>query len=107
MVKVRPIDDLTESLINLTNGSEVTIAPMGVDAILASIAHRVRGRPGTPLRAKTIDLRKAYKNLPVSKQALSDSHLLIFEPVTNRPLVYRSKVLVFGARPSVLGFCRR
>ena len=79
---------------------------MGVDAILASIAHRVRGNPGVSLRAKTIDLRKAYKNLPVSERAMSDSHLLIFEPGANKPLVYRSKVLVFGARASVLGFCR-
>ena len=105
VAKVCPIDDL-KSLVNLTNGGEVTIAPMGVDAILASIAHRVRGNPGVSLRAKTIDLRKAYKNLPVSERAMSDSHLLIFEPGTNKPLVYRSKVLVFGARASVLGFCR-
>ena len=44
--------------------------------------------------------------LPLSSSALSDSHLMIFEPATNRPLVFKSKVLVFGARASVFGFCR-
>ena len=104
--KVRPIDDLSESLINLTNGADVTIAPMGVDSILAALVLRLQKRPGAKLRAKTIDLRKAYKNLPVSLDALRDSHLMVFEPGNDKPRIFRSKVLVFGARASVLGFCR-
>ena len=39
---------------------------MGVDAILAALVLRMRSRPCVKLRAKTIDLRKAYKNLSVS-----------------------------------------
>ena len=105
-VKVRPIDDLSESLINLTNGGEVTIAPMGVDAILAALVLRMRSKTCVKLRAKTIDLRKAYKNLPVSLDALRDSHLMVFDPLSGRPQVFRSRVLVFGARASVMGFCR-
>ena len=104
--KVRPIDDLSESLINMTNGGEVTISPMGIDAIVAGLVHRLRQKPGAHLSAKTIDLRKAYKNLPVSGPALQDSHLMVFDPDTNEPQVFLSKVLPFGARASVMGFCR-
>ena len=38
--KIRPIDDFTESLINLTNGSEECIVVHGIDFILAGIAYR-------------------------------------------------------------------
>ena len=39
--KIRPIDDFTESLINLTNGSEECIVVHGIDFILAGIAYRM------------------------------------------------------------------
>ena len=56
--KDRPIDDLTESLVNLTNSSSHTISPMGVDLIAAGIVHRLVAAPSKPLVAKTVDLRK-------------------------------------------------
>ena len=52
--KTRPIDDYSESLVNATNSSCESIQPMSVDVILG----------------KTIDLRKASKNLPGSRDAL-------------------------------------
>lgn len=64
--KVRPIDDFTESLVNLTNGSDESIAVHGVDFIVASICARMNmlERLGLPsnLQAKTVDLRKVYKH---------------------------------------------
>ena len=42
---------------------------MGVDAILAALAFRDQAWGREELRAKTIDLRKAYKNLPLSEEA--------------------------------------
>ena len=41
-VKVRPIDDFTESLINLTNGADESITIHGVDFIVASICERIK-----------------------------------------------------------------
>ena len=40
--KVRPIDDFTESLVNLTNGSEESLIAHGIDFILAATAYRVK-----------------------------------------------------------------
>ena len=74
---------------------------MGVDSILAALVLRLQRRPGAKLRAKTIDLQKAYKNLPVSLDAFRDSYLMVFEPGFDKPRIFRSKVLVFGARASV------
>ena len=42
MKKIHPIDDFTQSLGLLTISSRETIAPQGVDTILASLLHRIR-----------------------------------------------------------------
>ena len=108
--KIRPIDDFTESLANLTSSATETIAPHGVDCIVAGLVHRARtGRAlgiREHLRARTIDLRKAYKQLPLSEEALHDAYICVMNPDTREPEAYLSRVLPFGSRPSVTGFCR-
>ena len=73
--KVRPIDDFTESLVNLTNGSDESIAVHGVDFIVASICARMNmlERLGLPsnLQAKTVDLRKVYVETPFEKRIVT------------------------------------
>ena len=78
--KIRPINDFIQSLANLTTSSRETIAPDGVDALLASLLHRIRlsrkmGRWAN-LKLQTIDLRKAYKNYP----CLLDSYICVHNP---------------------------
>ena len=108
--KVRPIDDYTESLVNHTNSSSETIIPHGVDTILAAAAYRVRRGRKLGLReslaAKTVDLRKAYKQLPTSSSSLPDAFLCVLDPASNCPQIFRSSVLPFGARAAVNNFCR-
>ena len=58
------------------------------------------------MAGKTIDLRKAYKNLPVSMKALDDAYLCVFSPTENKPQAFQTLVLPFGARSAVMGFCR-
>ena len=108
--KVRPIDDYTESLVNLTNSSTETINPHGIDTILAAAAYRVRKGRKMGLReslvAKTVDLRKAYKQLPISSSSLPDAFLCVLDPASGCPQIFRSSVLPFGARAAVNNFCR-
>ena len=108
--KTRPIDDYTESQVNLTNASSETIAPHGVDTIVAGICRRISSRPDgsepEDLVACTIDLRKAYKQLPVSAESLNDCFLCVHNPEHDQPSIYRTRVLPFGARAAVNGFCR-
>eukprot|EP00438_Fugacium_kawagutii_P010732 Skav213183 [mRNA] locus=scaffold11:233828:234958:- [translate_table: standard] len=104
--KTRPIDDFSESLINSTNSCNEAIQPMSIDMICAALVkrHRLRGREA--LQGKTIDLRKAYKNLPLSADALGDAYICVYAPDEGRPLAYQSLVLPFGARSAVMAFCR-
>ena len=79
VTKVRPIDDFTESLANLTNSGNETIAPHGIDIVVSSICLRIRLEKKLGRRremvARTIDLRKAYKQLPLSEAAMADAFL--------------------------------
>ena len=110
--KVRPIDDFTESLVNLSNGSQESIVVHGVDFIVSSIRYRLANMksfgegPNSRLLAQAIDLRKAYKQLPLSACSLEDSFLGVVNPSSKKFEVYRCNVLPFGARAAVSGFCR-
>eukprot|EP00435_Cladocopium_sp_Y103_P039751 s386_g10.t1 len=104
--KFRPIHDFTESLINITNSCPETILPMGVDQICSSLVSRMRSRPNEKMVSKAIDLRKAYKNLPLSAEALVDSYICVCSPETGNPQAFQTLVLPFGARSAVMGFCR-
>ena len=108
--RVRPIDNFTESLVSHTTFREETIEPHTVDVVCASLAMRLRARHDAGKSSDTVlkatDLRKAYKQLGVSENALLDSHLAVANPATGRAEVYMSKVLPFGSCSAVNGFCR-
>eukprot|EP00435_Cladocopium_sp_Y103_P025259 s2284_g6.t1 len=97
---------VSESLINVTNSCDETIMPMGIDQICAALVKRMRLRSRESLVCKTIDLRKAYKNLPLSEPALKDSYICVLSPSTGVPEAFQTLVLPFGARAAVMGFCR-
>jgi len=110
--KVRPIDNFTESMVNLTASAGETIELHGTDTIAAIVAYwmetmtkaKCGSCPG--LKVKTWDLKKAYKQLRVSTDGLNDSYLAEFDPGAKKTLVYGQYVLPFGACASVHAFCR-
>ncbi len=108
--KIRPIDDYTESLVNLTNVSRESIVVHGVDFIIAGVMHRLdlcrKGGVSHNLLTKTVDLRRPYKQLPVSVASLEDSYLCVKNPSSGEPQIFHCRVLPFGARAAVTGFCR-
>ena len=110
VVKIRPVDDFTESLVNLTKGSSESIIIHGVDLIVASVCARIDkfqklGLPSN-LVAKTVDLRKACKQLPIDLKSLDDLYLCVKVLGEKRFEIYQFVVLPFGARAAVSGFCR-
>ena len=107
--KTRPIDNYTESLVNLTTSAGETIALRNVDAICAMLGfwRTLTGDGGTSeVVLKTCDLHKAYKQLCVSNDALDDSSLAVWNPETKRTEVYGQYVLPFGSCASVHAFWR-
>lgn len=66
----------------------------------------MQARPGDRLVCKTIDLRKAYKHLPLSELALQNACICVYSPEDGSPRAFQTMVLPFGARAAVMGFCR-
>ena len=58
------------------------------------------------LKARAIDLRKAYKRLPLSSFALNDAYICVSNVDGKDPDVYSRGVLPFGAKAAVQGFCK-
>ena len=108
VLKVRPIDDFSESLINCAATCNEKISIHSADVIIAGILKRlVLSKCGTlDLKARAIDLRKAYKQLPLSKDALDDAYICVAGEDGSEPKVYSCSVLPFGAKSAVQGFCR-
>ena len=56
--------------------------------------------------AKTVDLRKAYKQLQLSEAVCGDAYLSVWCPTSKSVHISQSLVLPFGSRPSVQAFYR-
>ena len=75
--KFRPIDDFSESFINVTKSCDETILPMGIDQVCAGLGTRMRYCPGEQLSCKTVDLPNTFKNFPLSGRALQDPFICV------------------------------
>ena len=107
--KIRPIDNYLESGLNSTASASDTITLHSADCIAAGLSHRLQHDNKCALHRlllKSWDLHKAYKNLPLSGKALEDSFLSVFDPDLPGARLFHQKVLPFGSRHSVHGFCR-
>ena len=72
--------------------------------ICATLVRRMQARPGDRLVCKTINLRKAYKHLPLSE--LAHACICVYSPEDGSPRAFQTMVLPFGARAAAMGFCR-
>ena len=81
-----------------------TIQPMGIDMVLAALALRFRSWGPEELQGKTIDLRKACKNLPYLRVLQRLLHLC-HGPGLVRTSSISEPGTSFGARAAVMGLC--
>jgi len=109
--KVRPIDDYKASLVNSAVTQVEVVTLHGIDHIASLGAALLKAAKGSTskmnLVAKCWDLASAYKQIPLSDSAYeSDSYIVIFNPITKKPEVYKQAVLPFGSIASVTAFLR-
>ena len=109
--KVRPIDDYKASLVNSAVTQVEVVTLHGVDHIASLGAALLNAAQGSEDKAKLVakcwDLASAYKQIPLSDSAYeTDSYIVIYNPATDRPEVYKQAVLPFGSIASVTAFLR-
>ncbi|CAE7493853.1 unnamed protein product [Symbiodinium natans] len=105
--KVRPIDDLSQSHINEAFGSMGKIELHDIETIAASAILFLR-HAGQGLLGKTIDLKSAYRQLPLSEEALNMAYVAVKDPNSGEVRFFRLRLLClpFGAVAAVHAFIR-
>ena len=127
--KIRPIDNLSEFLVNATVGTSRKVPVQGIDAILSLVKclaaavtdDREVSLPGCPagvlhsswtvaeasnIVGRTLDLESAYKNLIVDNADRKYAVIAVFNPATGAAELFSSVSLPFGATGAVHAFNR-
>ena len=105
--KVRPIDDVSVSMVNATLGCEEKITFMPASVSIALALHLRNLLPAqVELAGRTFDLKSAYKQLGVHAEDLPFVKVVVHSPEHGRRVVLALQALPFGARGSVHGFVR-
>ena len=112
--KIGPIDDMSVSLINSTLGTDEKIVVQPAASTI-SLAQHLQSRclsasrkasQSCALKGRTFDLKTAFKQLGIEPSDLPFAKVLVWDPVSCRPVVLALKALPFGATGSVHGFSR-
>ena len=108
--KVRPIDDFSESLINSTVSTSEKVLLHTVDFIGALLCKWfgscAKAGVDSSLVARSVDLKSAYRQLPISEASLRHAMLSVYDPSAKRPCLFQLRCLPFGATSSVAHFLR-
>ncbi|CAE7301965.1 unnamed protein product [Symbiodinium sp. CCMP2592] len=109
--KVRPIDNYLSSLVNSVVSQSEQVPVHTLDVVAGMLAMWLHLSPLKSLRAglvcKCWDLSAAYKQLPLSDKSFEkDSFFVIFCPRTRKHVIYKQRVMPFGAKASVTAFIR-
>ena len=108
--KVRPIDDYTQSQVNLTIHSTETASVDNVDYICAMFSRligelRENGRE-CEILSRSLDLSSAYRQLSISSDSADYSYISVYDPRNDRAALYRQVALPFGSKAAVNAFIR-
>ena len=107
--KLRPIDDASENQVNAACTSTVRLQLQDLDyvsAVALAISRRLGALPESePWKGKTLDLSKAYKQVPLSPQD-RDLCVVYFKGPDGKDLFFIPNALMFGAVAAVYSFNR-
>ena len=108
--KVRPIDDYSQSQVNMAIFSEETASVDNIDYVCSIMCLLMRrlgeGGNETNIVARSLDLSSAYRQLTVAESSKDYAHIAVFDPHQRRPVVYRQVAMPFGSKAAVNGFIR-
>eukprot|EP00435_Cladocopium_sp_Y103_P036553 s4088_g9.t1 len=105
-MKVRLIDDLSQSPINSTVQVECVPTLHTVDAVAALLLELNKRCPSQKWVGKTFDLSAAYRQLALASESLEHAYISVFDPNCRKPVIYHMLALPFGASKSVYSFLR-
>ena len=105
--KLRPIDDLSISGVNMSTSLPERLKVDAIDECAAMIKEMLRRAGGKQaLVGKTYDLRKAYRQLAIKEDHLRLGWIAVWSPEHRAPMVFSMDSLPFGATAAVAAFLR-
>ena len=105
--KTRCVDDFSRSHVN--SCVQVTEAPKPhtVDVLASLLMQAMTSSPNTEeWCVRTLDLKDAYRQCAISTSSFPFSHIVVREPSTGLPKVFKMLALPFGSIKSVRAFLR-
>ena len=107
--KIRLIDDFSCSSVNATATMEEKPDLHGIDHVAClslEFTKNSRRENQDPLLIRTVDLKSAYKQVPLAEDGKQRAVVIVWSPEHLRPMWIRLHVLPFGATHSVMAFLR-
>lgn len=105
--KLRPIDDLSISGVNMSTSLPERLKVDAVDECAAMVKHMMMLSGGKQaLVGKTYDLRKAYRQLAIKEDHLRLGWIAVWSPDDGCPMLFKMESLPFGATAAVAAFLR-
>ena len=101
--KVRPIDDMAASCINMATATAEAISVHNCDVVVGLAVSLMRAdsnRQDQQLLLRSWDLSKAYKQFSISLDSLDDAYIALYRPGGGHE-IYQAVVLPFGSVASV------
>ena len=104
--KPRVIDDCSASRLNASVQKTESPKPQSADLLGSLCLALLEKLPPEPLEGKCVDLKSAYRQVPVSEASHKYSNIAYFDPSQNAPTVRCMYALPFGASRAVYGYLR-
>ena len=105
--KLRPIDDLSISGVNMSTSLPERLKVDAVDECAAMVKEMLKRAGGKQaLVGKTYDLRKAYRQLAIREDHLRLGWIAVWSPEHQAPMIFSMDSLPFGATSAVAAFLR-
>ena len=110
--KVRCIDNLTSSGVNLAVQAYEAPQPQSTDVVASTCQRLLKyvrdkvGKGAFQLLGKAFDLTAAYRQLPVHPSTAWASYICLVHPDTNERVYFRMRAMPFGSSMAVYSFLR-
>ncbi|OLQ10182.1 hypothetical protein AK812_SmicGene6059 [Symbiodinium microadriaticum] len=109
--KIRPIDNYLSSLVNAVVSQSEQVPVHTLDVVAGMLSLWLHMSPlkslSDGLVCKCWDLSAAYEQIPLSDKSFEkDSLFVIFCPKLRKHVIYKQRVMPFGAKASVTAFIR-
>ena len=103
--KIRLIDDLSGSMVNMTVQCNETPRPHTTDVIASVVLSMLENFTGDAV-GKTFDLKSAYRQLGIRESSLPFSYVACFDSIKRQPAIFQMLAVPFGATRAVYSFLR-